>query len=211
MGQDNTSYSSPMKDVRGYFPYEIVREIVEVCPDKRFALIFEVLARTGRRVSEVVRSLKPMDIDFNTGLVKWRILKRKKKYDVKGNLLPAPTDTLPIGDDLKQKLANYIVKHSIASDDFVFPFSPQYVDRKFKMTCKCLKNPILTWGSLIRNKPHVHILRHSFAVRRAKKMKSPEDLKKLQNMLGHANIGTTMHYLKYNPEEMKTLLEGDWD
>jgi site-specific recombinase XerD len=67
---------------------------------------------------------------------------------------------------------------------------------------------IFTIGEGKENKPHVHLLRHSFAIHGAMTAENMTDLIKLRSMLQHTNLNTTLWYLDhFNLEEKKEFLE----
>jgi len=187
-----------MVDPRGYLDRNEIERILSACERERDRVLFTLLARSGRRVSEVVRCLKPKHIDFKEYLVKYRILKRKRKHHI---LLPLDEETINL-------LKDYIKKEGIKNDDYIFPISRQRVDQIFKEVCE--KIGIYNIGSNKRNKPHVHILRHSFAILATKNIKRPEDIVRVQNMMAHASLDSTIFYLQFNPTENRKLLEKMW-
>lgn len=197
---------SPMKDPRSYLEPHQIDAIIDTCDNPRDKLLLLLLARSGRRVSEVVRCLKPEDIDFTNGLINFRILKRfkkKTKEKIPFFLL------LPVDEEVLAKLKQYIEIRNIKPDEYIFDISRQRVDQLFKRATR--KAGIMSVGSGIYNKPHIHLLRHSFAIRGAKSLKNPADLVQLKDMLGHSRIDTTMFYLKFNPTEKKKLLKEMWE
>lgn len=188
--------SSPMTNLKGYFTPEQVEAIINSCENTRDKVLFLLLSRTGRRVSEVVRSLKPKHIHLEEGCIEWKILKRKKET---WRLLPVERRTL-------EELMNYIESKGIEGEEYIFKISRQRVDQILKEICE--KIGIHHLGSSKYNKPHAHLFRHSFAIQIAKKIKNPTDLGTLQNLLAHANIENTMWYARtFNPIEERKLLE----
>jgi integrase/recombinase XerD len=185
----------PMRDVKGYFTSEQIKKIIEACENSRDKTLFTLLARSGRRVSEIVRCLKPKDIDFENRLINYRILKKKGETRA---LLPIDNETLVM-------LEEYIKANNIQEDEFIFKISRQRVDQIFKKICE--KVGIERIGE---HKPHVHALRHSFAVQWSKIAKNPADIVKLKEQLAHSSVDTTMFYLRFNPEESRDLLERMW-
>jgi integrase/recombinase XerD len=187
--------AAPMRDPRSYLTIEQIKQIISACDNIRDKILFMLLARSGRRVSEIVRCLKPKDIDFENRLINYRILKKKGETRA---LLPVDTETLKL-------LKEYIKREKINENEFIFKISRQRVDQIFKKLCR--KVGIMKIGE---HMPHVHVLRHSFAIQWSKIAKNPADVIKLKEQLAHSRIDTTMFYLRFSPEESRDLLEKMW-
>jgi len=205
MVEYKSSAGSPMKDTRSYLEPWQINKIIASCPTPRDRLLLLTLARTGRRVSEIVRCLKPKDIDFTNGLIDFTILKR---FNRKTKERIPERSLLPVDEEVLAGLKEYIEARRIEADEYIFPISRQRADQIFKRASR--KAGIFTIGSGKYNQPHVHVLRHSFAIQGAKSLKSPADLVQLKDMLGHSRIDTTMFYLKFNPAEKRDLLKEMW-
>lgn len=179
-----------MQNPKSYYTKSEANLIIKACRNYRDKLLLLTLAKTGRRVSEIVRCLKPVDIDFDQGLVNYTILKRKVHTK---KLLPMDTHLLSL-------LEKYIKSRRIGPDDYIFKISRQRVDQIIKRAAK--KVGVKT--------AHAHVFRHSFAIQSAQKLKNPADLVQLKELMGHARMDTTMFYLKFNPREQRELLEEMW-
>lgn len=187
-----------MKDPKAYLEPRQINELIASCKKARDKLLLMMLARTGRRVSEIVRCLRPKDIDFTNGLINFTILKRKK----------GENKLLPVDEDVLLALKEYIESRKIKDEEFIFPISRQRVDQIVKKASE--KAGISSIGGGKYNKPHAHVFRHSFAIQAAKSLKNPADLVQLKELLAHSRIDTTMFYLKFNPTEQKELLKEMW-
>ena len=183
----------PMTDEAGYIPYDQVMELIDSTTDFRDKLLLTLLFRSGRRVSEVVRSLKPRDVDFKEGMILWHILKKKDKNYKRWK---------PIDKDTLGMLWNYIELKRIDPDQFVFGICRS---RVFQIVRKYGNKIGL---DKVGNKHiHPHHLRHSFAVHLARNMRSPADLAFLQDLLEHSDIRFTLYYLQFAPKETRAILE----
>jgi integrase/recombinase XerD len=56
-----------------------------------------------------------------------------------------------------------------------------------------------------------HRLRDAFAVMAVRRNDSTDDIRMLQEQLGHANIGTTMRYRKLAGQELKEWYQRLWE
>lgn len=181
-----------MKDVKGYLKMEELNRFFDAIDNERNHLLFSLYMKTGRRVSEIVRNLTPRDILWDEEQINWSILKKK-----------IPTKKLlPVDKYLLHRLERYIKLYNIEEDEHIFKISRQRVFQLMRLYGK--KSGIEWVGS---KRIHPHHLRHSFAVHIAKNIKNPADLKKLQDLLVHSDIGMTGDYLQFNPEESRKLLE----
>lgn len=195
----------PMKDLAGYLTYDRIELIINACENQRDRVLFTLLSRTGRRVSEVVRSLKPHHIHWKDCLIEWTILKknpRKRRDD--GTLTPKadPFKKLaPVPKDVISMVGEFIKSYGIRDDQYIFDISRQRVNQILKKAGE--KAGIETVGS----KPlHPHHFRHSFLVLGSENAKTPKDLILLKEMAGHSKVETTVYYLQFNSSEQKNLL-----
>lgn len=199
--------NSPMKDSKSYLTMDQMTSLLNSCRNNRDRMLLTVLFRTGRRISEVVgikknkdgttksEGLRPKDINFNESLINWSILKKKKALKA----------IKPIDGGTLQELKSYIESNNIGQDERIFPITRQRADQILKTTAKLAG--IITVGDGKYNKPHLHLLRHTFLIEAAKKASTPADLVVMKELAEHSNINTTMFYLKFNPKEQKELLE----
>jgi integrase/recombinase XerD len=174
----------PMKNEQEFLTYEQIKAIINACDNLRDKALLVTLTKTGRRVSEVVKSMKVSDIDFNEGVIYFRIL--KKKYEKK--------ERFYVDKEVLDILKKYLETAEL-KNDFVFDITRQRVDQIFKKICYSIG--ITKIGE---HKPHVHVLRHSYAIEYAKRAGNPADLVQLKNQLAHSKIETTMFYLKFRKD-----------
>jgi len=198
---------SPMTNLKGYFTQEEIRRILEYSKkNPRDYILFLLLARTGRRISEIVRVLKPKHIHPEDNSIEWKILKRKKRKKGKKK---SDWRRIPIDRETLEELMNYIKFKNIGMDEVIFKISRQRTDQILKRICEDIN--IRPRGESVYNKPHVHWFRHSFAIQGAKALKKPRDIGVLQTLLAHKNINNTMWYIRtFNPEEERKLIEKMW-
>ncbi len=190
--------SMTMKDLKGYLTEDQVNRIISKATNLRDKLILQIMYRCGRRVSEVLMMTKD-DILWDENKIIFNILKRKrplkemKPVDIETmELLKRYIDCVPI-KNLKKNMV----------DEKLFPVTRQYV---FKLVRKLGKEAGIEHVG--KKKLHPHHLRHSFAVHQVRtRVKTAEDLRKLQMYMSHANIATTSHYLQFSPDELRDLVD----
>lgn len=191
-----------MKDLKGYLPEERVNLLLEAATNLRDRLILQIMYRCGRRVSEVL-ILKKDDIIWEENKIIFTILKRKRPIK---ELKPVDSGTMRL---LRIYVDGEIEMKGIRKGiegDVLFPVTRQYV---FKLIRKLGKQVGIEYVG--NKKLHPHHLRHSFAVRQVRtKVKTAEDLRKLQMYMAHANLATTAHYLQFSPDELRDLVS-TWD
>jgi len=151
--------------------------------------LFELIYSCGLRVTEAIL-LKTESVFLQESLI--RVIGKGDKERL-----------VPIGYYAKRWLARYfdevrpVLVKSAKSKDFVFltrrgeRISRKNVWKRFKETCR-------TAG--IEGK--VHTLRHSFATHM---LKGGADLRSVQELLGHADIGTTQIYTHVDEPALKTM------
>ena len=150
------------------------------CRDIRQLLIVQFLFDTGIRSSELLR-LHFKDFDKDNRTIILRNTKGKKLRVV------------PYGEKLRKTLTEYIKMLGY------FPKATIIESYKFKGTPLSLRGlqhivKEIAKRSGIKKRIHCHTLRHTYAVHF---LNNGGNLPQLQKLLGHSNITTTLHYLKY--------------
>ncbi len=200
-----------MRDLSGYLTYDQIRALHRACRSERDKALFLTLFYSGRRVSEVVRSLKPRHIDFKENMIIWRIRKKKprKRDEETGEFTREKTKPVKkikaAHPKLVRALSYYIGKRAIEDNRWVFRISTRRVRQIFERLGKDSGIEYVGEKTL-----HPHHLRHSFAIEACKNIKTPEGLVLLQKTLDHTDIKTTMFYLQFAPREQRRLLEEMW-
>lgn len=163
-----------------------IKKLLENAKPMRNKIIVEFLYSTGVRVSEAVK-LKIENINFDEGTA---IVKSGK-----GN-----KDRLVI---LSKKWGFKMKKHienRKNQSDFLFahkngkPFSVDTIQKIVKTSAE---------QANITKKVTPHTLRHSFATHL---LENGENIRKIQELLGHSNLATTQIYTKVFPEELKKVI-----
>jgi site-specific recombinase XerD len=145
-------------------------------------LILQLLYSSGLRVSEVV-NLKPQDLNFNenTGWVRAGKGRKDRMFI--------------LSKKLSKKIQKFINKHP----DWQFLFSKEkpLTTRNIQKITKTT-----TRKAGIDKKVHPHTLRHSFATHL---LESGVDIRKIQILLGHSSLNTTMLYTHISSEQLKNI------
>ena len=201
-----------------------IEKLISVCSNPRDKTLIALLARTGIRISEAIE-IKTSDIDFQRGILTIVHLKEKSRLKCPhcgeslgkrhvfcpgcGNkveqavrekveqrrqrMIPVDHNTLRLIDEYLQWRRKFPYRGPL-----VFPFSRQ---RGWQLVEK-LGRRVGIRGL------HPHSLRHLLATKWVNK---GLDVKKLQLLLGHANISTTMEYVDSNLEQLRSEYEKLWE
>ena len=153
-------------------------QLVEVATDAPLGLrdraLLELFYSSGLRLSEVC-ALKWADLDFAQGLV--TVLGKGSKQRI-----------VPVGSHARNALAALREEAAGQPGDFVFPGrgGAQISSRAVQLRMKKLAAQ-----RGVYKRVHPHLLRHSFA---SHMLESSGDLRGVQELLGHADIATTLIY-----------------
>jgi integrase/recombinase XerC len=152
--------------------------LVEVPTDgalgRRDRAMLELFYSSGLRLAELCR-LRWADLDLDDGLV--RVLGKGSR-----------TRVVPVGRHAREALAALRTERAATPADPVFrgrqgaAIHPRSVQKRLKQ---------LAQAQGVWKRVHPHLLRHSFA---SHLLESSGDLRGVQEMLGHADIGTTQIY-----------------
>lgn len=214
---------TPLRDLKGYLGLGQVERLIATATNPRDKAFIALLARTGIRISEAIE-LKTSDIDFQRGILTIVHLKEKSRLKCPhcgeglgkrhlfcpscGNkvdkairekveqrrqrMIPVDNNTLALIDEYLQWRRKFPYRGPL-----VFPFGRQ---RGWQLV-KRVGRRIGIMGF------HPHSLRHLLATTWVDK---GLDVRKLQLLLGHANISTTMGYVDFNFEQLRSEYEKLW-
>lgn len=146
---------------------------------ERDILIVKTLAYTGLRRSELL-SLRCQDIKGEFLFI----------YHAKGNR----DRVIPLIKSLKNELTNYITTNHLLPSDRIFQIGPNRLAR--------IVREAAARAGLSNITPHQ--LRHYFATRLIEK---GGELRKVQELLGHADISSTAVYIDVVPGHLKQTIE----
>jgi len=162
-----------------------IRALIKATPPKRDRLIVEFLYSSGCRVSEAVK-LKEENINFKEriGAIKGG----------KGN----KDRTIILSKEWLRRIKKHVDRKRVKTP-YVFskkngkPLSTDTVQR-------IVKSAALKAGLLKRVTPHT--LRHSYATHL---LEAGENIRKIQELLGHNDLSTTQIYTKVSMQELKKV------
>lgn len=162
------------------------KRLIHAIPTQKSRLMISLMYACGMRVSEVV-SLKPEDFEFEEKIGHVR--------QGKGNKDRIFNIPLFLLDDL--------MKHSQIQKEF----SQEYLFGGAKgkmMSTRNLQKIVqkAAKAAEINKDVHCHTLRHSFATHL---LENNVDIRKIQELLGHADLSTTQIYTHISTEELKKI------
>lgn len=164
---------------------EEVRELIKATKPKRNRLIVEFLYSSGCRVSECVK-LKTENINFKERIASIRGGKGNKDR------------TIILSNQWLKKAKKYIARKK-AKTAYVFskkngkPLSSDTVQRIVKEAAE---------KAGIQKRVTPHALRHSYATHL---LEAGENIRKIQELLGHSDLSTTQIYTRVSMQELKKV------
>jgi integrase/recombinase XerD len=215
---------TPIRDLKGYLEPEQVHRLIHAAANPRDKAFVAVLAKAGIRISEAVQ-IKVSDIDFERGVLTIVHLKersklkcphcgetlgkrhlfcpgcgKKVKQAIREKVEQRRQRMIPVDDDTLRLLDEYLKwrRKFPYRGPLVFPFTRQ---RGWQLVERL--------GRRIGIKGlHPHSLRHLLATKWVAK---GLDVKKLQVLLGHASIATTMQYVDSSFEQLRSEYNKLWE
>jgi integrase/recombinase XerD len=165
------------------------KEVIELFKNlnnKKSKLMITLMYAAGMRVSELA-NLKIEDLDFKENIGQIRQGKGRKDRIF----------NIPVF--LSSRLKRYSEKQKESNQIYLFPGR----DGK-KMSSRNLQKIVSNAAkkSNIGKNVHCHTLRHSFATHL---LENEIDIRKIQELLGHADLSTTQIYTHVSTEELKKI------
>jgi integrase/recombinase XerD len=162
-----------------------IKSLIDKTENIKHRLIIELLYSTGLRLSECT-NLKYSDLDLNEDIGWVRMGKGSKDR------------IFIISKMFKNDLLEYKKNNGFDGKGHIFlvngrKMSPRGVQDAIKKAAK---------RAGIEKDVHVHTLRHSFATHL---LEDGVDIRKIQILLGHANLQTTQIYTQVSSEEIKKI------
>jgi len=162
---------------------EEVKNLILSAKNKKHKLILMLLYSSGLRISELT-NLKVGDLELDEG-IGW-VRKGKGKKD----------RLFIISKKLIEELREYVKNKKVS--DYVFS------GRNGKLSERAIQKivKVISRKAGIEKKVSPHSLRHSFATHL---LESGEDIRKIQELLGHSNLSTTQIYTHVAKEDLKKV------
>jgi integrase/recombinase XerD len=165
---------------------EEVKHLFKAITNPQHKLLLQLYYSSGLRLSEAL-TLRVKDLDFQEHVIWIRSGKGGK-------------DRMSIlSQSLSKQLEEHCSKSGKTKDSFVFvnkygdPFHPRFVQKIIEKAKE---------KANIQKDAHIHTLRHSFATHL---LEDGVDIRKIQELLGHADLSTTQIYTKVSNEELKKI------
>ncbi len=189
------------KEISNYIRPNEARMLIDAAKTPREHLLFNIFWQTGGRVSEIIK-LRPVDIaeaGIQMVTLKQRLNTKKRKSTGTWVSRPEPVLTkkvvrrnIPIKPELNTEVMTYAYKAGIQPNDRFFPISSRRVEQILEDTAKKC--------NITYKKVHPHLFRHGFAVNY---INQGGTLNRLQKILGHNHIQTTMIYLQLSDSDLR--------
>lgn len=162
-----------------------IKRLFEVIPTKKSKLMISMIYACGFRVSELI-NLKVNDLNFEemTG----HVVQAKGKKDRIFN----------IPQFLLKNLKKQTEQQKEMNQEYLF------TGPKGKLSDRNLQKMVRKFAKKagINKEVHPHTLRHSFATHL---LENNTDIRKIQELLGHADLSTTQIYTHISTEELKKI------
>ncbi|MBA7664564.1 Tyrosine recombinase XerD [subsurface metagenome] len=214
---------TPIRDLKEYLEPGHIKSLIAATTNPRDRAFIALLARSGIRISEAIQ-LKVNDIDFKRGTLTILHLKERSRLkcshcgeSLGRRHLFCPSCGNKVDQVVRQKIEQRR-QRTIPVDPATLGFMDEYLQwrRSFPY-----RGPLVFpfgrqrgW-QLVRRAGerigirglHPHSLRHLLATTWVAKSLN---VKKLQVLLGHASISTTMEYVDSNLEQLRCEYEKLW-
>jgi len=161
------------------------KKLLNAISNRKSHLMLSLLYACGFRVSELT-NLKILDIDIEDKIGHVRQAKGKKDR------------VFNIPEFLSQNLQEHIAEQKQNNQEFLF--SGPKGNLSTRNIQKIVQNAVKKAG--IEKEVHPHTLRHSFATHL---LENSVDIRKIQELLGHADLSTTQIYTHISTEELKKI------
>lgn len=177
-------------------PVDLAVKFVDIQGDGLFEqrdhAIFELFYSSGLRLSELVNLDIDM-LDFSDGTV---------TVTGKGN----KTRIIPVGTHAIQALQTWLGRRAEIKVSDINPKAVFITQQGKRITPRAIQYRMKEWAIKqgININLHPHLLRHSFATH---VLQSSQDLRAVQEMLGHANISTTQVYTHLDFQHLATIYD----
>lgn len=150
-------------------------------------VIFELLSKTGIRVSELI-NIRLNDITMGKRSGNLRVIGKNQKER-----------NVPLHVEVRKAIVDYLEerdKKSITSDYLLLS------ERKAPFTRSGIFKMLKRWENDTNIKIHPHMFRHNFAIHLLNNPNANADINTVQYLLGHESIESSAVYLKVREEDL---------
>ena len=179
-----TEFKKPGETIKFLYAGELDR-LLSGIDNEFYQLLFLFIYETGSRVSEAL-PVKYTDLDVKGSKVRLPILKQRRKLY---KMIPVSSKLLSM---ILSRRLEYDGEYIFAKKDA--PITARAVDKAFK------KFVIRILGPGYSDRAHIHVLRHTRAIHLAD---DNVNFMHIKNFLGHANMNSTLVYLKFRNKDME--------
>jgi integrase/recombinase XerC len=160
--------------------------------EQRDHAILELFYSSGLRLAELV-NLDIDQLDFSEGTV---------TVTGKGN----KTRIIPMGSHAMRAIQTWLPRRAMIKIVDANPNALFVTQQGRRITPRAVQYRVKEWSIKqgINTSMHPHLLRHSFATH---VLQSSQDLRAVQEMLGHANISTTQVYTHLDFQHLATIYD----
>jgi len=164
---------------------EEIKKLLEVIETRKSKLMVSLMYACGMRVSELINlKINNLDLEEKTGHIRQGKGKKDRSFNIPQFLF----------NDLKKQ----IEKQKNSNQEYLFTGPNE------KLSSRNLQK-IVSLASKkagIKKDVHCHTLRHSFATHL---LENNVDIRKIQELLGHADLSTTQIYTHISQQELKKI------
>ncbi len=167
-----------------------IKKLLDVTSNRKHRLLIELLYSAGLRVSEAVNlKIDDMNLNEKIGIVRQGKGKKDRLFILSNTLI-----------NHIERYANWKEKKKKTSE-YLFPSNKNpSAPISVRQAQKIIK--VVAQKSGIRKNIYCHALRSTFATHL---LESGTDIRVIQELLGHASISTTEHYVKVSTDQLKKV------
>ena len=166
---------------------EEVKVLLDNLPNKKSKLMVSLIYACGMRVSELTSlQIKDFDFDERVGHIRQAKGKKDRLFNIPDFLFEDLKNIKEIQEETKQE---YLFSNPTTGEKLTTRNLQKIVSKAVKRAG-------------IKKSVHPHTLRHSFATHL---LENDVDIRKIQELLGHADLSTTQIYTHISNEELKKI------
>ncbi|MBI2630489.1 tyrosine-type recombinase/integrase [Candidatus Pacearchaeota archaeon] len=164
---------------------EEIKKLINSINNKKSKLMISLMYACGFRVSEILNlKIADLHLEEKIGYVKQGKGRKDRMFNLPSSLI----------EELKQQ----VEKQKQVNQEYLF------TGPKGKLSSRNMQKIVATacQNALLDKSIHPHTLRHSYATHL---LEDGVDIRKIQELLGHADLSTTQIYAHVSTEELKKI------